>query len=87
MEGLSGEEGLWCQDLCNCCLWVLICLTCPISLPLMAAWWCCQAACPTGFDDCCANHGDEGMGFANYADTIQMSTANNHFQLCHFELG
>ena len=71
MEGLSGEEGLWCQDLCNCCLWVLICLTCPISLPLLAAWWCCQAVCPTmGFDDCCANNGDEGMGFANYADTI-----------------
>ena len=69
----AADEGMYCQDMCNCCLWLLICLTCPISLPLMAMWWCCQYICPVGPDDCCAvclGHGDDGLGFAGYADTI-----------------
>ena len=70
--GYAADEGMYCPDMCNCCLWLLICLTCPISLPLMAMWWCCQSVCPMGTDDCCFcfNQGEEGMGFAGYADTI-----------------
>lgn len=31
-----------CQSCLNCLLFLLICVTCPISLPLLAGFWCCQ---------------------------------------------
>ncbi len=67
-EGFGGSEAAS-HDLCNCCMWLMICVTCPISIPLMGLWWCCQFMCPIGPDGCFGS-GEEGMGFANYADTI-----------------
>lgn len=36
------------QSCLNFLLFLLICVTCPISLPLMAAFWCCQNFCMMG---------------------------------------
>ena len=37
------EQSFWgCQSCFNFLIILLICVTCPISLPLLAACWCCQ---------------------------------------------
>ena len=57
-DGTGGEEPFFaCQSCLNVLLLLLICVTCPISLPLLLACWCCQNFCMMG-DGCLG----EGMG-------------------------
>lgn len=43
----GGEDSQLCSpQYCNCLLMLLICLTCPLSLPLMALCWCMGIAGP-----------------------------------------
>jgi len=57
MEGVEDSSGY--QSCLNILLLALICITCPFSLPLLAACWCCQNACLMG-ESCLG----EGMGEA-----------------------
>ena len=40
------------EVLCRWVMILLVCLTCPISIPLMALCWCCQYFCPLGPEAC-----------------------------------
>ena len=69
MDGFEATDASVCGPVCHCLMWVLICLTCPISLPLMAAWWCCQEICPVGPDALFGlGEGEESTNFANVSE-------------------
>ena len=69
MDGFEATDASVCGPVCYCLMWVLICLTCPISLPLMAAWWCCQEICPVGPDALFGlGEGEESTNFANVSE-------------------
>lgn len=62
IEGMSGDEGI-CHQMCRCLAWAFVCLTCPISVPIMGLCWCCQVLCPVGPEALCLGDGTETTGF------------------------
>ena len=51
MDGFEGNDpSTMCGTVCHCLMWALVCITCPISLPLLGLCWCCQEVCPIGPD-------------------------------------
>ncbi len=61
MDTMGTEGGALFQNLCTCLMWLLVCLTCPLSVPILLMWWCCQGMCPLGADGCMGMENCQGM--------------------------
>ena len=62
VEGMAGNGNGICHQFCHCLAWAFICVTCPISVPLMGLCWCCQMLCPVG-PEACLGDANETTGF------------------------
>ena len=74
---MDGYEGLQNSNFtsmfsgcCHCLAWLLICATCPISVPILMIMCCLGSACPFGGDYFSQGLGEEAPAFTDYSGTV-----------------